>query len=134
MAVGVLIDLDHLFDYYRWHVLRKKGKIVLPLHAWEYSIVGLLLVGLVYYHPLLLAAALAHLGHIATDHLHNHLAPWGYSITYRALVRFDAARISPHHDVLLSYRAWPGMVPFGKRIEPWYRQRIEPWFRSRISD
>lgn len=134
LGVGVLIDVDHLYDYYRWYVRRKKGKIFLLLHAWEYSLAGLLLVGLVYYHPLLLAAVLAHLGHIATDHFHNHLSPWGYSITYRTLVRFDAARITPNQDVLLSYRSWLGMVPFGKRIEPWYQRRVEPWFTSRIRD
>ena len=134
MAVGVLIDVDHLFDFYRWYVRRKTGKIFLIFHAWEFSLVGLLLVGLVYYHPVLLAAALAHLGHVATDHFHNRLAPWSYFITYRALVRFDTARIAPNQDVLLSYRSWPAMVPFGKRIEPWYKRRIEPWFQSRIDD
>jgi len=134
LGVGVLTDVDHLFDFYRWYIRRKKGRIFLLFHAWEYSMAGLLLVGLVYYHPLLLAAVLAHLGHIATDHLHNRLSPWGYFITYRVLVRFDTARITPNHNVLHSYQSWPRMVPFGKRIEPWYRRKIEPWFRSRISD
>lgn len=130
----MLIDIDHLFDFYRWYVRRKTGKIFLWFHAWEYSIAGLLLVGLVYYHPLLLAAMLAHLGHIAADHFHNRLHPWAYFITYRALVRFDRATITPGHNLLHSYRSWPGMVPFGKRIEPWYQRRIEPWFRSRVGD
>ncbi len=133
-GVGVLTDVDHLVDYYQWYVRRKKGKLFLLFHAWEYSITGLLLVGLVYYHPLLMAAVLAHLGHIATDHFHNRLAPWAYFFTYRALVRFDTARIAPNQNVLNSYKIWLSMVPFGKRIEPWYQRRIEPWFRSRISD
>ena len=130
--MGVLIDVDHLFDYYRWYVLRKRSKIFLLFHAWEYSVVGLLLVGLVFYHPILLAAVLAHLGHIATDHFHNRTAPWGYFITYRALVGFDTSRILPNQDVRLSYKSWLGMVPFGKRIEPWFERKIEPWFQSRI--
>ena len=133
-GVGVLNDVDHLFDFYQWYIRRKKGKIYLFFHAWEYSIVGLLLVGLVYYHPVLLAVMLAHLGHVAADHFHNGLAPWSYFITYRAFVRFDAARITPNHNVLHSYKSWPRMVPFGKRIEPWYQRRIEPWFRSRIGE
>ena len=134
LAVGVLIDVDHLFDFYRWYVRRKQGKIFLLFHGWEYSLAGLLLVGLAYYHPVLLAAALAHLGHIATDHFHNRMSPWGYFVTYRVLVGFDTARITPNQNVLLAYRSWPGMVPFGKWIEPWYQRRIEPWFSSRISE
>jgi len=133
-AVGVLNDVDHLFDFYQWYVRRKKGKVYLFFHAWEYSMAGLLLVGLVYYHPVLLAAVLAHLGHVTTDNFHNRLAPWGYFITYRAFVRFDVARITPNHNVLYSYKSWPRMVPFGKRLEPWYQRKIEPWFRSRIGD
>lgn len=134
LGVGVLIDVDHLFDFYRWYIRRKKGKIYLFFHAWEYSIAGLLLVGLLYYHPVFLAAMLAHLGHVATDHFHNRLAPWSYFITYRAFVGFDAARITPNQNVLHSYKSWLLMVPFGKRLEPWYQRKIEPWFRSRIGD
>jgi hypothetical protein len=132
--VGVLTDIDHLFDYYLWYVCRRKGKIFLFFHAWEYSIVGLLLAGLVYYHPILLAAMLAHLGHVAADHFHNRLEPWGYSLTYRVFVRFDTARIAPNHDVLSSYKHWMGMLPFGHRLQPWYERKIEPWFQSRIKD
>jgi len=134
LGVGVLMDVDHLFDYYQWYVRRKKGKIYLFFHAWEYSLVGLLVVGLAFYHPVLLAAVLAHLGHVAADHFHNRMAPWGYSIIYRLTARFDSNVISPNHNVLRSYESWPRMVPFGKRIEPWYQRKIEPWFRSRISD
>ena len=134
LGVGVLTDVDHLFDYYQWYVRRKKGKIYLFFHAWEYSIAGLLVLAFAYYHPVLLAAVLAHLAHVATDHFHNQLAPWGYSIFYRALVRFDTTRITPNHDVLRSYESWLRMVPFGKRFEPWYQRKIEPWFRSRIGD
>ena len=133
-GVGVLTDIDHLIDFYRWYVRRKRGQIYLLFHAWEYPIVGLLVLGLIYYYPLLLAVTLGHLGHIATDHFHNRLAPWGYFMTYRAVVQFDAARVAPNHNVLYSYRSWPGLLPFGKRLEPWYQRKIEPWFRSRISE
>jgi len=133
-GVGVLTDVDHLFDFYRWYARRKKSRIYMFFHAWEYSIAGLLLVGFAYYHPLLLAAALAHLGHIAADHFYNGLTRWSYFITYRSSIRFDAARIAPDRNVLHAYESWPLMVPFGKRIQPWYQRRIEPWFRSRIGD
>ena len=134
LGVGVLTDVDHLFDLYRWYIRGKKYKTYLWFHAWEYSITGLLLVGLFYYHPLLLAVVLAHLGHVAADHFHNRRPLWTYFITYRALVRFDTARIAPKHDALHPPRPWLEAVPFGKRIEPWYQRNIEPWLRSRISD
>jgi hypothetical protein len=132
LGVGVLTDVDHLFDFYRWYLLRKHGKLCLLFHAWEYGIIGLLVVGLVFYHPILLGAVLAHLGHIATDHFHNRISPWGYFITYRAYVGFDAARVAPNQNVLNSYKSWPRLVPFGKRLEPWFQLKIEPWFQSRI--
>jgi len=59
---------------------------------------------------------------------------WVYSLTYRALVRFDSARIAPNQNVLDSYKSWPKLIPFGKRLEPWYQRNIEPWFSSRIGD
>jgi hypothetical protein len=129
--VGVLTDVDRLYDFYRWNIRRKNGQIFLFLHAWEYSLAGLLLAGLVYHHPVLLAAALAQLGHVAADHFHNRLSPWGYFLTYRAWTGFDVARIAPDHNVLDSYRSWPKMVPFGRKILPWYQRNIEPWFHSR---
>ena len=134
LAVGVLTDIDHLFDYYRWYARRQKGRVYLLFHAWEYSIVGLLVLGLVYYHPVMLAVVLAHLGHVATDHFHNRLAPWGYFLTYRAFVRFDSAHITPDHNVLHSYKTWPRLFPFGYLLLPWYQRNIEPWFQSRIND
>ena len=131
-GVGVLTDVDHLFDFYQWYIRRKPSKIYLLFHAWEYSITALLIVGVFFYHPVLLAAAVAHLGHVATDHLHNGISPWGYSITYRAFVRFETARVAPRHHVLDAYKAWPRMLSFGHRLQPWYERNIEPWFRSRI--
>ena len=132
IGVGVLTDVDHLFDFYQWYIRRKPNKIYLFFHAWEYSIIGLLLIGVFHYHPILFAAALAHLGHIATDHFHNGMSPWGYSITFRFVARFETDKVAPHHNVLNSYRSWPGLLPFGKRLEPWYRRKVEPWFRSRV--
>ena len=134
IGVGVLTDVDHLFDFYQWYIRRRKGKIFLLFHAWEYSIVGLVLLGFVFYHPFLLAAVLAHLGHVTADHFHNRLSPLGYSLAYRLAVGFDSGRIAPNHNVLDAYKAWPHMVPFGKRFKPWFKRKIEPWIESRIND
>ena len=68
-------------------------------------IIDLLLVGVFYYHPILLAAVLARLGHVTADHFHNRLTPWGYFMTHRAWVRFDTALIVPNHNVLHFYQS-----------------------------
>jgi len=60
---------------------------------------------LFHYRPVFMAAVLIHLGRVATEHFHNNLPSWGCSVTYRSLVRFDAARIAPNHRVLLSYKS-----------------------------
>ena len=132
VGVGVLMDLDHLYDYYQWYIRRKRNRIYVLLHAWEYSVVGVVLPASVLYHPLFLAAVVAQLSHVATDHFHNRLSRFGYSIIYRLLKGFDAAQVSPHYDVVYAYRSWPRLVPLGKRLEPWFQRRIEPWFANRI--
>jgi hypothetical protein len=129
---GVAVDVDHLLDYYRRWVLRRPNKIFVLFHAWEYSIAGLLVLGFAYYHPILLAVVLAHLGHVATDHFHNRLTPLGYSILYRAWVGFDAAKIAPGIRLEYSYLSLPGLFPMKWLWEPWYRRKIEPWIASRV--
>ena len=134
VGVGVLTDVDHLFDYYQWYSRRKRGRIFLLFHAWEYSIIGLLLLGFFYYHPVLLGAVVAHLGHVSTDHFHNRISTWGYSIIYRIFVKFDIAKVSPNHNVLRSWESWPNLLPFGNLLRPWYLRKVERWFQSRIVD
>jgi hypothetical protein len=134
VGFGVLMDVDHVYDYYQWYIKGRRGKIYLLFHAWEYSLVGLVVLAVGFYHPLLLGAMLAHLAHVATDHLSNHLCRSGYSIIYRSVIRFDATIISPYHDVTADYKQLPRYLPFGRRFEPWFRKRIQPWFEARIKE
>ena len=132
LGVGVLMDLDHLYDFYQWYVQGRPNRIYLLLHAWEYSAVGVVVLASVFFHPLLLAAVLAHLVHVASDHLHNRLSPFGYFMTFRVIKGCETAFIAPRHNVMGSYRGWPRLLPFGWRLQPWYRRRIEPWFEERV--
>ena len=61
LGVGVLMDADHLFDYYQWYVKKRQDRIYVFLHAWEYSLIGLTLLVSLFYHPLFLATVAAHL-------------------------------------------------------------------------
>lgn len=131
LGVGVLMDLDHLYDYYQRYVRGKRDRIYVVLHAWEYSMI-MSCIGMVFYHPFLLAAILGHLAHVATDHAWNRLSPFAYWITFRAIKRFDSQHISPHHHVMYSYRSLPRLLPFSHLVEPWFQRHIEPWFLARI--
>ena len=133
VGVGVLVDIDHLVDYYQEWVKRRPDLLLKLLHGWEYSIIGLLVVGFIYYHPLLLAAAVAHLGHVALDHFHHRSTPWVYFISHRAWLRFDARKIEPGKQLGQSYRDFPDKLPLGRLWEPWYRRKIEPWFADRVT-
>ena len=50
--MGVLTDVDHLFDFYQWYVRRKQGKLFLLFHAWECGIAGLLTLLFLFYDPI----------------------------------------------------------------------------------
>ena len=132
LGVGVLMDVDHLFDFYEWYVRGKGNRIYLLFHAWEYPAAGVIALAAGFFHPLFLALVLAHLAHVATDHFHNRLAPWAYFISYRIAKRFDAAYITPGRNVMYSYEIWHSMLPFSSKLSPWFRRRIEPWFARRV--
>ena len=126
------MDVDHLYDFYQWYIKGRSNRVHIFLHAWEYSAVGVVTLAAIFFHPLLLAIVLGHLGHVATDHFHNRLSPFSYFITYRIVKRFDTKLIAPNHDVMRTYKGWPRLIPFGQRLEPWFRRNIEPWFEERI--
>ena len=132
LGVGVLMDVDHLFDFYRWYVRGKGKRIYMLFHAWEYSAAGVIALAVVFFHPLFLALVLAHLVHVATDHFHNRLPPWAYFISYRIARKFDTAYITPGYNVMYSYANWHRMLPFNSKLSPWFRRSIEPWFARRV--
>ena len=131
LGVGVLMDVDHVYDYYQRYVKGKKDRVYVLFHAWEYPMI-MSFIRLVFYHPFLLAVILGHLAHVTTDHVWNRLTPFAYSITYRAIKGFDSRHIAPHHHVMDSYRSLPRLLPLGHRVEPWFQRKIAPWFLARI--
>ena len=79
---------------------------------------GVVLATLVWAHPALLAAALAHAGHLVADQLANRPGSlFTYSLVYRAQARFERIRlvrwIPPDlSDALhLSIPLWPLIEP-----------------------
>ncbi len=117
-ATGVLTDVDHVIDYFNLFVRRDDRRVFVVFHAWEYSLLSILIVLGVWYHPLLLAAALGHLGHVTAGHLANRPAhPLAYSIAYRTAAGFDWRRLfgEPPASFLDSMG---GKIPMWRYIEP----------------
>lgn len=124
VGVGVLMDVDHVYDYYQMYIRKKPDKFYVFFHAWEYSIVGIALLASVFYHPLFLAVVAAHLSHVITDQLHNGVTPLGYSIIYRIIRGFDSRYLAPRHNPATSYWRLLKALPYGKRLAPWFQRRV----------
>ncbi len=100
--VGVLLDLDHFFDYFihtGWNTDIKRffefsyqlkyTRLYVLLHAYEYMIIVALCLVFSHYHPLIIAAGIGYAHHLILDHLFNRVKPLAYFITYRARNRFS---------------------------------------------
>ena len=131
MGAGVLIDVDHLYDYYQRYIKRRQNKVYVLFHAWEYSLIGLLILTIAFYHPVLLGLLLGHLSHVATDHSVNRLSPFGYSIIYRLFKSFDRSYIAPQNHERHSYGIFKKLLPFDRWLEHWLDRRIERWLFAR---
>ena len=137
VAVGVLMDADHLFDYFQRYARGKCGKLYVPLHAWEYSLVGLVLIAVGLNHPIFLGAVLAHLTHVGSDHWHNDLGRFGYSITFRAIKGFNFNAIvgqqeMAHADHIDSKRSiFP--LNFDRWLSLWLQAKARSWFMRRAN-
>ena len=90
---GVLIDLDHLVDYYWWFVKDDRSKVWFFLHSNELVVPAFMACYLSEWDPVVLGVSAAFLGHLLTDQLANPVAPLAYFFTYRALKRFRRREI-----------------------------------------
>jgi hypothetical protein len=128
-GAGVLIDVDHVLDYYNWFIRRDRHSCFLVLHAWEYAAVGLALAAGVWQHPLAFATVLGYIGHLALDNTANPVNRGTYSLAYRAWRRFDRkALVFEERTLQETLRRY---IPFWKRVEPLalrlpaYRRAVE---------
>ena len=131
VAVGVLMDADHLYDYYQRYARGKYGKLYVPLHAWEYSLVGLGLIALGLDHPIFLGAVLAHLAHVGSDQWYNGLKRLGYSITYRAIKGFHFDSIVPYKEMAHAGHKHSKRFDFDRRLSLWFEAKARSWFVRR---
>jgi hypothetical protein len=121
LATGVLPDLDHAVDYavYHW---RREHRLILPLHGYEYALVGATL-ALVWQAPLIGVATLSYLIHLLADQAENRTKGLGYSLLFRVWHRFRLDRISTvpeaaargREDDLRMLRRLPQRIGWGQK-------------------
>ena len=117
-VTGVLVDADHALDYYYLYVKKDNRRLFVLLHGWEYTLVAMALVVAVWYHPILLALALGHLGHLVGDQLGNHPGhPLAYSIAYRVRLGFRRNGMFREPPATLS-EALANSIPLWRHVEP----------------
>lgn len=142
LGFGVLIDLDHLFDY--WYAQRRpqidlaefmtsrywrrSGRLFVLFHAFEYLPFVFLAFQALKGRRWAMAATVAMSSHVLADHLANDLRPLGYFITYRIKHRFRAAEIidmerATRLERLRAQRrrlAREGRLPLHQRLLSWF--------------
>lgn len=106
LALAMLLDADHLFDYALYLYKSEGGifglskfsikeflsgayfqkwqKFITPLHAWEIAIASLLLYFFWLPYPIFMSIALALSSHYLVDYFTNNVNKKAYFITYRA--------------------------------------------------
>lgn len=105
MASGVLIDLDHVFDYVREHrshvnvrhffaVFRATTfrRLVLPLHSWELMATLWVLAFFAGWPPVLTGGLIGATLHLGLDQLFNRVTWRSYFLIWRIACRFHPER------------------------------------------
>ena len=117
-ATGVLVDADHILDFYYWFAKKDTRRLFLLFHAWEYVAIGLVLIVGVWNDPVFVAAVLGLLGHLLGDQIGNRPTdPMTYSIAYRASKRFRGDRMFERVPTTLS-ETLHSNIPLWRFIEP----------------
>ena len=138
LGFGVLVDLDHLIDY--WYserritfdvhdflatrYFRKSGRIFVLFHAFEYLPLVFLFWQGYKGRKWAVAATAAMSSHVLADHFINDLRPLGYFILYRLKHRFRAAELMDWERVERLEQDRSEREAKAKRGELTFRERL----------
>lgn len=105
---GVLLDADHVFDFWREYGLRFDVKfffnsfhdtlyrtIVLPFHAWEWLLVLAALPAFSIGSDISIGIFIGASQHLIADQFTNPVCRWGYFFSFRARHAFRTSKIFP---------------------------------------
>ena len=121
VAVGVLMDVDHLLDYFMWFWKEDTRHLWLILHGYEIAVPMFLASWLSGWNPIILAAFVGHLTHMVTDQLTNNPLPLTYFLTFRISRGFRAREVSKvkkESDLYREFLEYPGVMPLLTRLHP----------------
>ena len=90
---GVMIDIDHLVEYYNWFIREDDTRLYYFLHSYELLAPAFLAGYMSGWDPIVLGVSFAFLGHLIADQLANPVTPLTYFITYRAMKGFRRREI-----------------------------------------
>lgn len=106
LVAGVLLDLDHLIDYYVEYGIprttndfldacyeRRMQRALLLFHAWEWLLLLGVLAVLSGGNEWLLGALIGTAHHLVCDQVTNEPRSWGYSILWRLRHRCRTGRV-----------------------------------------
>ncbi len=117
VVAGVLPDVDHLADYMYFR-FRRGHRLILPLHGYEYAVLGIVS-SLSSDDPIVLVATLSYLVHLFADQLENRTRPPAYWLLFRLWHRFRVESISAAPEA-----AMRGRVDDMRRIQKWWMHRV----------
>ena len=93
LLTGVMIDMDHLVEYYRWFVKGDTSKVYFFLHSYELLVPVFLSSYFSGWDPVVMGASFAFLGHLLTDQIVNPVMPLAYFVAYRAMKGFRRSEL-----------------------------------------
>lgn len=117
VTTGVLVDLDHVIDFFDSKDQGRLCHMLRPFHAWEYLFLALVVLLLSSQHSLFLVAFLGYLSHLLLDQFANRVHPLAYFIVYRAAHGFRRRQLTPY-VFSESYQPVEAAVPWWGKLEP----------------
>ena len=124
-VTGVMVDLDHLVEYYWWFVKEDHTRAWFFLHSYELAVPAFLAGYLSGWNPVVLGISFAFLGHLITDQIANPVGPFTYFLSYRAAKRFRRTAIvrAEWADLQRDFLRFPITRTVLGRFNPRYRGR-----------
>ena len=115
---GVFVDIDHLLDLVLLLRGRRRTRVIIAFHAWEWVPVLVVAAAMVRWNSIIIGIAVGLFGHLVADQLANRLPTLTYSIVFRASRNFRGQELDPFPVERFLDPLRRG-VPFGNRLAEW---------------
>jgi hypothetical protein len=93
LAVGTLVDMDHVTDY-AWYAVRGEHRLILPFHGYELAYVLWRTARRLAGQRAAVAIVASYVVHLVSDDLQNRTKPGAYWLVWRVINRFRLDKLS----------------------------------------